>query len=493
MKRTRYELPAYVVIPAIFAGFTALGVVLTGEIARRGARPDEGIPWSVAGAGALLVVAAFLCGVAVIRMMVKPVEQFLRTVERLVPAPATGPSSAPATVRYDDLSRMTSVLDRVSQVLGSVEAQMLFPGIVASSAAMRSVLSVVMKVAPTDSTVLIYGESGTGKELIARSLHDHSARAGRPFVAINCAGIPEGLLESELFGHEKGSFTGAYQRKIGKFESAAGGTLLLDEIGDMPMGLQAKILRALQEREIERVGGAAPVRVDIRVLAATNKDLAHMVRDGRFREDLYYRLTGFSLRLPSLRERPEDIPLLSMHFLRGVKPRGTIDPGAMSLLVSQEWPGNVRQLKSTVETAAILGDGVIRAEHLGPTMSAPQSDVAPEGPRIVPWAPGRPNLDVRIDQMEKDMIVDALRRAGGVQVRAAEILGIKERSLWHRIAKHGIDVAALRENPGRPHGRKLHDMQEEASSREAGSAGGKDQGSSECVKSIDAAPLRRLA
>ncbi|HAL91503.1 MAG TPA: sigma-54-dependent Fis family transcriptional regulator, partial [Verrucomicrobia bacterium] len=247
------------------------------------------------------------------------------------------------------------------------------------------------------------------------------------------------------FGHEKGSFTGAYVRKIGKLEAADGGTIFLDEIADMPMMTQAKILRALQEREIERVGGGKPIPVDIRVLAATNKDLAKMVQSGTFREDLFFRINVFSFRLPPLRERSEDIPLLAVHLLQQIKPAATLSPAALAALTAYRWPGNVRELKNAIEAAAALATDVIGPEHLNAGMRL-QFEFSP--PEASASAEGFRNLDERMDAFEKAMITDALMKSDGVQVRAAALLGIKERSLWHRIAKHKIDVTAIR--PERP-------------------------------------------
>ena len=224
----------------------------------------------------------------------------------------------------DDLEQITNVFDNVANILSSVEAKELFPDIIGSSASMRNIFTQITKVAPTDSTVLISGESGTGKELIAESIYSHSMRKGKPFVKINCVAIPEGLLESELFGHEKGSFTGAISQKKGKFEIANGGTIFLDEIGDMPLTTQAKLLRVLQEKEFERVGGTTPIRVDVRFIAATNKNLPQNIKEGSFRDDLYFRLNVFSISLPPLRERREDILLLANFFLRNIPKRSQL-------------------------------------------------------------------------------------------------------------------------------------------------------------------------
>lgn len=436
MKKYPFKVQFYFLVPAIFAGFTALAALLTFQLMRYSSMVSSGWRWPLAASGAILVATAFLTAVLIVWLLLNPVERFVRRAEELVPLSA--PPAKSSMNGRDAVAPISRMLDRVTEVLGNVEARALFPEIVAPSAAMRAVLGLILKIAPSDSTVLIQGESGTGKELVARSIHAHSRRAEKPFVAINCAGIPEGLLESELFGHEKGAFTGAYARKIGKFEAAAGGTVFLDEIADMPMVTQAKILRALQEREIERVGGAQPVRIDIRVIAATNKDLQRMVAEGRFREDLYFRVDVFSIHLPPLRERSEDIPLLALHLLHQIKSDATIAPKALAALTAHTWPGNVRELKNVIEAAATLAGNLVEPQHLG------FSAMGSGGGAV--WAEmDAQNLDQRLGALEKGMILEALTRSGGVQVRAAELLGIKERSLWHRIAKHHIDVSPFRQ------------------------------------------------
>lgn len=454
MKTNRFSVRCYLMVPTIFAGFTALAALITYHWIRLPRTPWSGTAWALPGAITLLVVTAFLTGWLILWLLMHPVEQFMQTTARWLP-PAGTPDAKPhaptdavggvqrsaAPVPCDSLP-IQRMLDRVTATLSEVEAQTLFPDLVAPSESMRSVLGLVLKIAPTDSTVLILGESGTGKEMIARGIHRRSKRAEKPFVAINCAGIPESLLESELFGHEKGAFTGAYARKIGKFEAAAGGTIFLDEIADMPMVTQAKILRVLQEREMERVGGTASVRVDVRVLAATNKDLRAMVRQGTFREDLFFRIDVFTLTLPPLRQRAEDIPVLALHCLRQVNPDLEITPQAMALLMAHAWPGNVRELRNVIEAAATLADRAIEPRHL--SLIPPGVDGAMAGG----WDGSDPlaalNLDQRLQSMERGLILEALHRTHGVQVEAARLLGIKERSLWHRVAKHHIDVGAIR-------------------------------------------------
>jgi DNA-binding NtrC family response regulator len=308
---------------------------------------------------------------------------------------------------------------------------------IGSSPEMLSVYRVVARAAASDATVLLLGESGTGKEMIARALHTRSRRAGRPFVAINCAAIPDNLLESELFGHEKGAFTGAIGRRIGRFERASGGTLFLDEIADMSLALQAKILRALQEREIERVGGGDPVRFDVRVVAATNQDLASAVAAGTFREDLYYRLAVVTLRLPPVRDRGADLDRLAEHFA-GLyacihhRPARAISEDALGILRNHPWPGNVRQLRNAMERAVVMCEGrVLLPEHLPADVRAPGEPGRSDEPTV-------PLLSLA--EMEQRMIRRALAATGGNHTRAAEILGIHRNTLRRKIAEYGIDV-----------------------------------------------------
>jgi len=334
---------------------------------------------------------------------------------------------------------------RLQQRIATLEASRAtgFEELVGSSQAFVRALEAARRGAPTDLTVLIEGESGTGKELLAQAIHRRSARKDGPLVAVNCAAIPEGLLESELFGHERGAFTGAIRTRVGRFELARAGTLFLDEIGDMPLGMQAKILRAIEERKIERVGGERPIDVDVRIIAATNQTLSHLVEEGRFRADLFYRLHGIQLRLPPLRERLDDLPELINTFLDRARSKlsrttATISHEALQCLWVHAWPGNVRELKHVLEGAVLLSDGVIRPEHLPPTIQT-------SGVKERATASGR-SLDETIDDVERQMILAALARADGVQVRAARLLGITEQSLWYRIKKHGIQVRV----PGSP-------------------------------------------
>ena len=309
-----------------------------------------------------------------------------------------------------------------------------FGEIVGESAVLRRVLKQVETVAPTDSTVLILGETGTGKELIARALHDLSPRRERTFVKLNCAAIPTGLLESELFGHERGAFTGAITRKVGRFELAHQGTLFLDEVGDIPPELQPKLLRALQEQEFERLGSTRTVRVNVRLVAATNHDLAQMVGAGRFRNDLYYRLNVFPVVVPPLRERREDIPMLARHFIQRFTRRmgrriETIPAAVMDALVRYPWPGNVREMQNVIERAVILSTG--------PALHIPADDLKP-GPAP---ADGLADAPVTLADAEREHILGVLRETGwvvGGPKGAAARLGMKRSTLQKKMKKLGI-------------------------------------------------------
>ncbi|MCK9196070.1 MAG: sigma-54 dependent transcriptional regulator [Syntrophales bacterium] len=440
MKRKDFRISPYILIPVIFSGISILAVIVTYRITssymERNSEPVTQILY-IGGAAVLLSVA---CSYLILTLILKPITKFVRNAERL-PVLAQSPGNADDGSGHKDIEHLHKVLGQVTNLLGKVEARELFPEIIGQSRAMRGIFGQILKVAPTDSTVLISGESGTGKELVATSLYEHSLRKGRPFVKINCVAIPEGLLESELFGHEKGAFTGAIAQKKGKFELADGGAIFLDEIGDMPSATQAKLLRVLQEKEFERVGGAQTIRVDIRFITATNKNLPEMVKTGAFREDLFYRLNVFPLYLPPLRERREDIPFLIENFLERSGKDLKISQRAMQIILGYGWPGNIRELSNVIERAAIFAEGTgrtIDAAHLPAAMTG---EVPPQGG--VNAGVGQP-LDERLMEIEKGMIIEAINRAGGVQARAAQLLGINPRSLWHRIKKYQIDVATLK-------------------------------------------------
>ncbi len=315
-------------------------------------------------------------------------------------------------------------------------------GLIGNSPAMQHLAESIRQVAPEKATVLVAGETGTGKELVARAIHAASPRNNALFVAVNCAAIPHEMLESELFGHEKGAFTGAVKERIGKFELADGGTLFLDEVTEMPMQLQAKLLRALQENVIERLGGNRPIAVDIRVVAATNRNPRDAIKDGKLREDLYYRLNVFRIDLPALKARKSDIELLATHFL--AKRRVEISAQAVQVLMQYDWPGNVRELENVLERAAIIsGNQQIQPQHLPAEMLNSTSEFmdanalghdaetaeAPHNPLCLPNA---------VEQLERQLIAKALAQTNGNKSKAAKVLEISERSLWYKLSQYGI-------------------------------------------------------
>jgi DNA-binding NtrC family response regulator len=309
-----------------------------------------------------------------------------------------------------------------------------FSSIIGRSSAVTEVFDLMEKALDNDVTVLITGESGTGKELVAKAIHYNGTRREKPFVVVNCASIPDALIESELFGHVRGAFTGALRDRRGKFESADGGTIFLDEIGDLKLELQSKLLRVLQEGEVERVGEGKPHRVDVRVIAATHKDLEGLVEKGLFREDLYYRVSVFPVHLPLLRERREDIPLLSEHFLKKHSPSlrsAEMTGECLELLMRYDWPGNVRELENVIERAVVLSRGEpITPSHLPPKLLASKP---PESPLVE-----LPEEGIRLEELERSLIEKALEKAAGNRARAARLLGISRPTLIYRIEKYGM-------------------------------------------------------
>jgi two-component system, response regulator FlrC len=336
------------------------------------------------------------------------------------------------------------------QAASAPERELVF-----ASAEMAAVLDLARQFAPADASVLITGESGTGKEMVARFLHAQSLRAEAPFVSLNCAAIPENLLESELFGHEKGAFTGAVARRIGKFEEASGGTLLLDEVTEMDPRLQAKLLRAIQEREIDRVGGTKPVKIDIRLLATSNRDMEAAVTEGRFREDLYFRLNVLTLQLPPLRARPADLPPLADFFARKYalangRPVLPLDPSALRRLAAHNWRGNVRELENCLHRAVLLakGEAITAADIvLGGKVEAAAAAIPVATPAPQP-AVGR-----SLGEVERDLIIDTLEHTLGNRTHAATILGISIRTLRNKLKQYGDAGVAVRASaPSGAHG-----------------------------------------
>jgi two-component system response regulator AtoC len=332
----------------------------------------------------------------------------------------------------EQLRREVALLRKqVGQVQG-------FEGVVGESAAMREVMDLAARVAPFPSTVLLTGESGSGKEAVARAVHRASPRNGRAFVAVNCGAIPENLLESELFGHERGAFTGADRAREGLFEEADGGTLFLDEIGELSLPLQVKLLRVLQERQIRRVGGTGERAVDVRVLAATARDLVDEVREGRFREDLFYRINVVQIVVPPLRTRPEDVPPLAEHFLRlHARRLGVEAPGLprelVPVLAAYSWPGNVRELENVIERALVLSGGSVAVEHLPPHVRTGRH------PFQLPDDDGDLSVKRRLPALEKSLIVRALERSRGNRTKAAELLDLSVRALSYKIHDYGLE------------------------------------------------------
>ncbi len=338
--------------------------------------------------------------------------------------------------------RERALQDEVAALREKLHELYAFHTILSKSPRMHGVFELISHVAPTISTVLIFGETGTGKELVARAVHEASPRKGNPFVAVNCAALPESLLESELFGHEKGAFTSAVGQRKGRFELAHGGTIFLDEIGEIPLAMQAKLLRVLQERRFERVGGTQTVEADVRVIAATNRDLLKLAKDGKFREDLYYRLNVVKIDLPPLHERQEDIPLLAMHFAQkfsrpGAPPK-VVSPEAMELLLQHRWPGNIRELENAIERATVTSrDEMIRPENL------PAEILKPNRPKPqLPVDLSRPLTD-QLNELtaafEERYLRRALKRTRGHIGRTARLTGLSRRTITDKIALYQID------------------------------------------------------
>jgi two-component system NtrC family response regulator len=347
--------------------------------------------------------------------------------------------------RLDDIERKIARFLRGRQRNEMPAAQTwIHPSVqhmVGASAEIRRLMKLIVKIAPTNSSVLITGPSGVGKELVARAIHEASARRDNPFVALNCAALAPGVLESELFGHEKGAFTGADEQRIGRFEKAHTGTLFLDEVGEIDPRIQTKLLRVLQEGEVERVGGGEPMKIDVRIVAATNRDLREAIDTGTFREDFYYRLNVFSLEVSGLKERRDDIPALVDHFLRKFslefgKEVLSVDDDVIGILMSYPWPGNVRELENTMERAVVLADSDrVTRDELPPHML---QDL-PDEPVPVPAGAPTGSLIEKTDRLESDLIQGALERFRWNKTKAAEHLGLKRTTLQYKIKKYGLE------------------------------------------------------
>jgi DNA-binding NtrC family response regulator len=348
----------------------------------------------------------------------------------------------------DRALRERTLQDEVAELRAQLQSQYSFHNLLSKNAQMHVIFDLVNNVADTTATVLIEGKTGTGKEEVARAIHAAAHSRSGPMIAVNCAALPENLLESELFGHEKGAFTGALAQRRGRFELAHGGTLFIDEVGDIPMGMQAKMLRVLQERRFERVGGSESIEVDVRIVAATNRSLQRLVKQGRFREDLFYRLNVVKIDLPPLRERPEDIPLLATHFTekyaRPGQPSKQIAPEAMEALLNHQWPGNIRELENAIERGCVTSqDNVIYMHNLPPELAGPAS---PKVPLNVDLDRPLPDLirDITM-QVEKEYIRKALKKTHGHVGRCARICGVSRRCMTTKLAEYQIDKTSYKE------------------------------------------------
>ncbi len=432
-----------------------LGEGITGRVAQSG-RPaivprvsgEPGFLYRAAGRSVRQEEVTFLCvpilldqstaGTLAVEIRVAPERDAERMV-KVMRIAASMISQALRIQRLIDLERQRLVEEN-TQLREELRERYEFSNIVGNSGPMRQVYEQVAQVVGTTATVLVRGESGTGKELIAHALHHHSPRAGKPFIRVNCAALPETLVESELFGYERGAFTGAHARRKGRFEQADGGTLFLDEIGELSPATQAKLLRVLQEREFERLGGNQTVRVDVRLITATSKDLEKALADGAFREDLYYRLNVFTICVPPLRERKSDVLLLADHFVekyarlhsRNIK---RISTPAIDMMMSYHWPGNVRELENTIERAVLVADGdVIHGHHLTPTLQTAEASGT-----VVSRS-----LSEAVGAFESNLIQDALKSTRGNRARAARLLSTTERILNYKVRRYGIDPGRFR-------------------------------------------------
>jgi PAS domain S-box-containing protein len=348
-----------------------------------------------------------------------------------------------------DISELDRLDEELTQLSRQLERPEGFHGMIGESSAMKRVFDVIHKAAQSESPVIIYGESGTGKELAARAIHLCGPRRDKPYVQFNCAALNESLLESELFGHAKGAFTGAIRHRIGRFEAAGGGDIFLDEIGDVPLSTQVKLLRTLETKSFERVGENQPINTDVRVITATNQDLEAMISQGRFREDLFYRINVIPIHLPPLRERLEDVPVLVNAFITRLRNKTGKDIAGLSndclaMFMAYDWPGNVRELKGVLEYAFVIAElGSITPRYLPPKMTRSETGPRLGGAGVAGGAsqPARQNAGLN----ERDALVEALRRTGGNQTKAAELLGVNRITVYNRMKKHGIELKRVLE------------------------------------------------
>jgi transcriptional regulator with GAF, ATPase, and Fis domain len=432
--KSKINIPTKHLVPFILAGFNAFCMIMLYILLDD--RTTDTFVFKPIAVILFFSIISLGGSYLLIRWIIRPMERFVENARRNPVIPVALFEDQDKSLS-SDVQHYERILRNITEFIDKKEALALFPDILGQSRILRGLMSRILKVASSDSTVLITGESGTGKELISRAVVEHSARADKPFIKVNCAAIPEGLLESELFGHEKGAFTGAAVSRPGKLEMADKGTLLLDEIADMPLTVQAKLLRFLQEKEIQRLGSSKTIKVDLRIIAATNKDLEEQAAKGLFREDLYFRINVFRLDVPPLRARKEDIPILAEFFSDSAPTPKKIAHDAMEALMEYSWPGNVRELQNTIERACLTcQDNIIHARHLEITQGEHGVNaemLTASGPATVE------DLDQWLADAEKNIIISALRQCNGIQSKAAGMLNIKQRSLWHRIKKYDID------------------------------------------------------
>ena len=446
MIKKNFSLSIYYIIPIIFGLFSLLSFIISFQIVYYCMLYNKTLlmPLMIY-IGLLMFIISTILGYYIIRFILKPSEEFIEKIKQTSVIENNIEEENNTDKVSDQIKEFSKIFDQVAQTIDVMDAEKLFPKIIGKSNMIRQVFSQIIKVAPTESTVLIQGESGTGKELIAQSIVEQSERNKMPFIRINCAAISPSLMESELFGHERGSFTGAIAQKKGCFELANGGTLFLDEIGDMPLEHQVKLLRVLQENKFFRVGGNAPIKVDVRIIAATNKELEISVKDKQFREDLFYRINVFPIFIPPLRARPEDIELLANHFLKLAAFGKIFNPNAMEVLKTYNWPGNVRELENVIERAAVLAEdsSVVLINHLPTTMLNSLETLTNSFSEIAVTATEEHknlSLDEALKDIEKSLICEALKATNGVQIKAAKKLGVSQRSFWNKVKKFEINV-----------------------------------------------------
>jgi len=432
--RKRIHINLYILIPLIYSGISIIAVVVTYQLACNQGEADA--VGSVLKWGAFIGAFSFVCSLVILWLVMNPVMKFVRRTESLPLFPRAGADEEKSSLQRDRLEEMTEVLDQVTDILGKVEAREFFPRVVGQSRRMREIFAQLLKIAPTDSTVMILGESGTGKELIARAIHRISKRNGQRFVAVNAGSFANELFASEFFGYNQGAFTGAISNKRGFLEEADKGTLFLDEIGELALPIQVKLLRVLQEGEFFRLGSTRNLKVDVRIIAATNKNLHEEMKQGNFRKDLFYRLNINSVYLPPLRERTGDIPILSYHFLRifcqtNNKKIEKISDSAMKCLTQYDYPGNIRELMNIINSAVIVESSNELKKKSLPNYFFENEGFGDGGSTDVPLK--------TLKEIEDEHIRRILDYTGGNKTRAAQILGISRISLISKTKKRTED------------------------------------------------------